>query len=229
MMNGQTLWLEDIDVLGIFCPDTTGRKDADGPIQKVFGKGEYLYLPDDPADKVFFLIDGRVKVGIYGESGKEITKAVLGRGSVFGELSLIGEDHRRDFAFAMEDSRVSILTVEAMNAMMRDHSGLSLFLMRAMGARVRELEHRLESLIFKDSRTRVVEFLYDLARRCGQRVGYEMLIRNFFTHQEIANFTATSRQTVTTVLNDLRSRNIITFNRRRLLVRDMGRLEKEMN
>ncbi len=55
-----------------------------------------------------------------------------------------------------------------------------------------------------------------------------MLVRRFLTHQEIANLTATSRQTVTTVLNELRSKNILTFNRRRLLVRDMELLVAEV-
>ncbi len=51
-----------------------------------------------------------------------------------------------------------------------------------------------------------------------------MLVRNFLTHQEIANLTATSRQTVTTVLNELRNKNVLTFNRKRMLVRDMEKL-----
>jgi CRP-like cAMP-binding protein len=110
---------------------------------------------------------------------------------------------------------------------MRDHSGLSLFLMRILGSRVLEMEQRLESLIFKDSRTRIIDFLLDLGERKGQRVGYEVLVRRFLTHQEIANLTATSRQTVTTVLNDLRNKNILTFNRRRLLIRDMEQLAQE--
>ena len=62
----------------------------------------------------------------------------------------------------------------------------------------------------------------------GQRVGYEYVVRKFITHQEIANLTATSRQTVTTVLNDLRNRNLLTFNRRRLLVRDLDALKEEV-
>jgi CRP-like cAMP-binding protein len=69
--------------------------------------------------------------------------------------------------------------------------------------------------------------LKNLADKKGQRVGYEMLVRKFMTHQEIANLTATSRQTVTTVLNELRNKNILTFNRRRLLIRDMSNLESE--
>ena len=90
-----------------------------------------------------------------------------------------------------------------------------------------EMEQRLEALVFKDSRTRIIEFLHSLATNKGQRVGYEQVVRKFMTHQEIANLTATSRQTVTTVLNDLRNKNILTFDRRRLLVRDMELLAKE--
>ena len=61
----------------------------------------------------------------------------------------------------------------------------------------------LESLVFRDSRSRIVEFLVELTRSRGQRVGYEWVVRKPITHQEIANLTATSRQTVTTTLNDL--------------------------
>lgn len=227
-MNEQSLWfLENIDVTGIFCPKKIRRGDLDNHTQKLYQKGEYIYLPDEHADKIFFLTTGRVKIGTYNEEGKEITKTILHQGEVFGELSMIGESKRRDFAYAMEDTLVCILTTQEMQTLMRDYNALGLFLMKIMGSRVLQMEKRLESLVFKDSRTRVVEFLLDLVEEKGQRVGYEMLVRKFMTHQEIANLTATSRQTVTTVLNELRNKNILTFNRRRLLVRDMEELRKE--
>jgi len=227
-MNNQSFWyLENIDVTGIFCPKKIGRGDLEKHTQKTYQKGDYIYLPNEHADKIYFLTEGRVKIGSYGESGKEITKAILNKGEVFGELSLIGEDRRRDFAYAMEETLLCVLTVDEMRGLLRDHNALNLFLMRIMGSRVLEMEQRLESLVFKDSRTRIVEFLSDLANKKGQRVGYEMLVRKFMTHQEIANLTATSRQTVTTVLNELRNKNILTFNRRRLLIRDMEMLSKE--
>ena len=223
-MSNQSFWfLENVDVIGIFCPDKMGHS-ADNHLHKSFKKGDYIYLPEEHADKIYFLTEGRVKIGSYAESGKEITKSILGKGEVFGELSLIGEDKRRDFAIAMEDTEVCVITVDEMKGLMRDHSGLNLFLMKIMGSRVLEMEQRLEALVFKDSRTRIIEFLKELAEKKGQRVGYEMLVRRFLTHQEIANLTATSRQTVTTVLNELRNKNIITFNRRRLLIRDMTKL-----
>jgi CRP-like cAMP-binding protein len=152
----------------------------------------------------------------------------LSNGEVFGELSLIGEGKRRDFAYAMETTSACSITVEEMRGLLKDHNSLSLFLMRILGSRVLEMEQRLESLVFKDSRSRIVEFLIELVEKNGQRVGYEWVVRKFITHQEIANLTATSRQTVTTVLNELRNKELLTFNRKRLLVRDREALEKEI-
>jgi CRP/FNR family cyclic AMP-dependent transcriptional regulator len=199
----------------------------DRHIHKVFKKGEYIFLPEELADKIFFLTEGSVKIGSYSDSGKEITKAILGKGEVFGESSLIGEEKRRDFAIALEETTICAVTLDEMKSLMRDHSALSLFLLRIMGSRMLEMEQRLESLVFKDSRSRVVEFLVQLGQRKGKRVGFETLVPRFMTHQEIANLTATSRQTVTTILNELRNKNILTFNRRRLLIRDMEQLARE--
>jgi len=228
-MNNQSLWyLENIDMRGIFCPKKVGGGMLNSMTHKSYKKGDYVYLPEEHADRIYFLSEGRIKIGNYAESGKEITKSILTPGEVFGELSLIGEEKRRDFAIAMEDATTCIMTVDQMKGMMREHSGLSLFMMKILGSRVLEMEQRLESLVFKDSRTRIIEFLKNLADKKGQRVGYEMLVRKFMTHQEIANLTATSRQTVTTVLNELRTKNILTFNRRRLLIRDMDLLTAEM-
>lgn len=224
----QSLWyLENIDVTGIFCPNKLG--DNPSHTQRTFKRGEYIYLPEEDSNKIFFLFEGRVKVGTFNEGGKEITKAILSKGEVFGELAAVGEQKRRDFALAMEKSTVCVLPATDIKSMIRENSGLSAFLMNLMGRRMLETEQRLESLVFKDSRSRIVEFLHTLGIKKGQQVGYEVVVRNFITHQEIANMTATSRQTVTTVLNELRNADILTFNRRRLLIRDMNKLRNEIS
>ena len=135
---------------------------------------------------------------------------------------------RHDFAIAVEETTLCSIQASQMKTMIRDHSSLSMFFMKMMGTKVLEMENRLESLVFKDSRSRIVEYLVEMVDKRGQRVGYEWVIRNFLTHQEIANLTATSRQTVTTVLNELRTGEILTFNRKRLLVRDLDKLKSEI-
>ncbi len=229
MSDNQALWyLENIDMTGIFCPKKLGRGDLDQHAQKTFQKGEYIFLPDEHSDRVYFITQGRVKIGTYSDAGKEVTKVILSGGEVFGELALVGEEKRRDFAYAMEDTQVCILSVQDMRSLMREYNALSLFIMKLLAGRVVEMEQRLESLVFKDSRTRIVEFLHELAEKKGRQVGFEREVRRFMTHQDIANLTATSRQTVTTVLNELRNKNILTFNRKRLLVRDMDQLASEV-
>lgn len=93
-----------------------------------------------------------------------------------------------------------------------------------MGFRLRKMERRIESLVFKDARSRIVEFLKEMAEEKGQKVGFETMIKNHFTHKDIASLTGTSRQTVTTIMNELREENVITFDRRRILIRDMEKL-----
>lgn len=227
-MKDQSIWfLENINVNDIFCPTKLGNKLSDQHI-KTFKKGEYIYLPEQTSDRIFFINSGRVKIGNINESGKEITKAILNEGEVFGELSIIGEDKRRDFAFAMETCKVCSITSDEMKNLIKDHNSLNLFLMRVMGSRVLEMEQRLESLVFKDSRSRIIQYIVDSVDKHGQRVGYEWVIRKFITHQEIANLTATSRQTVTTVLNELRNDNLLTFDRKRLLVRELETLRESI-
>lgn len=220
-------YLENIDVTQILCPNKLGDPNRMAQHRHtIFKKGEPVYVPQDMADRIYFISEGRIKISVENEEGKEITKAILGKGEVFGEFSMLGASKRHDFATALEDTNACVVTLEELRSLMRERSELNLFFMRVFAARQLELERRLESLVFRDSRTRVVEFLVELVHKKGQRVGYEWVVRHFITHQEIANMTATSRQTVTTTLNDLRAQKLLTFNRSRLLVRDLEALEK---
>ena len=224
--NHDIWFLENIDLTGIFCPKKLGAS-MDTHEYKEFRRGEYIYMSHDIADRIFFLTEGRVKIGSYSDSGKEITKAILSKGEVFGELAIVKSGKRGDFALAMEDTKCCVITKEELKELLREHNAFSLFLMKVLGSRALEMENRLESLVFKDSRKRIIEFLLEMQEKSGERVGYEYVIRKFITHQEIANLTATSRQTVTTVLNDLRSSDIIKFDRKRLLIRDLEALQTE--
>jgi CRP/FNR family cyclic AMP-dependent transcriptional regulator len=102
---------------------------------------------------------------------------------------------------------------------------LSFKMLKLVGLRLIKLERKLELLVFKDARTRIVEFLKDTASWKGKKVGFETLIPTKLTHKDIASLTGTSRQTVTTVLNELKDQNLINFDRRRILIRDLEKLK----
>lgn len=191
-------------------------------------RGETLFQPGDKADFVYFIVKGKLKISALNAEQKEVTKAIYGAGDLFGEQALIGDEHRRDWAVALQDTSLRVLSAQEMLGLLQGRNDLTILLMQLIASRQKDMERRLESLVFRDSRSRVVECLVHLTAQKGQRVGYEWILRNPITHQEIANLTATSRQTVTTTLNDLRYSKILTFDRKRLLVRDLDKLKAEI-
>lgn len=228
-MDRSNYWyLQNIDAVGIFCPDKMMSL-TDLHQEKTFKKGEYIYLKDDDSDKIYMLVSGRVKIGSYGEADKEIIKAILGKGEVFGELALVSDGKRNEFAQAMEEAEVCVVRKDDLHLLFRERTTYQQFFLKLFGNRILAMENRLERLVFKDSRSRIIDFLLELSDQKGERIGFEIVLRKFMTHQELANMTATSRQTVTTVLNDLRSKDIIKFDRRRLLIRDREKLALELS
>ncbi len=187
-------------------------------------KNEFIYIPNELSNKIFLLKEGTIKVGNYTDDGREILKIVLRPGEIFGEMSLTGEGKREDFAQAVEDVVYCVFDLHNIEQMFQMNPKLSLKITKIIGWRLKRVENKLADLVFKDARTRIVDFLKSQAEQYGKKVGYETLIWNKLTHKDIASLTATSRQTVTTVLNELRTQNLIYFDRKRILIRDMDKL-----
>lgn len=190
-----------------------------------YKKDDFIFLSNQPSNKVYIVESGRVKIGSMSDPEKEVLKAILGEGEIFGEMVLAGEERRQDFAVAMDaHTVVKSLSAVEMSEMMNENPQINRTIFQLLGKRIRRAERRLASIILKDARTRIVDFLRELAEERGQKVGFETMIKNHFTHKDIANLTGTSRQTVTTTLNALRDKNIINFDRRRILIRDLDLL-----
>ncbi len=225
MKDSGNLWFfEESDLFDVLCPHKTpGMENTHIP--SVYQKDDYIYFPQDASEQIYMISNGRVKIGTYTPDKKEVVKAILAKGEIFGELALAGEEVRTDFAQAMDnDTRICVMSINDLKDLMKDNQELSFKILRIVGWRLRKMERKIESLVFKDARTRIVEFLKDTANERGQKVGFEMMIKNHLTHKDIASLTGTSRQTVTTVMNELREKNLINFDRRRILIRDMEKL-----
>lgn len=193
--------------------------------EKEYKRGAYLFKVNHRADKVFYVKEGRIKLSVTGRDGKELIKRIYHEGELVGESAMMGE-RRLNTAQALEECVVQVIPVQVLFNAMQKNNGLGNHLMLMFGERMIQMEKRLESLVFKDAKTRIFDFLHQWAVKRGKKVGYEMLVSKSLPHRVIASLTETSRQTVTTALNDLRRENIVTFNRKRLLIRDMDQLAK---
>lgn len=226
MAREAALWFfESVNLYQILCPHKVKMMPEQHSFLH-FKKDEFVYLPNEPSQNIYMIAEGRVKIGRYLEDGKEIVLSILTKGEIFGELAVAGEETRKDFAQAMDnDTTLCPLSIDELKDLMFENKELSFRILKLVGLRLMKLERKLELLVFKDARTRIVEFLKDAASWKGKKVGYETLIQTKLTHKDIAALTGTSRQTVTTVLNELKDANIINFDRKRILIRDLDKLQ----
>ncbi|MEZ4907417.1 MAG: Crp/Fnr family transcriptional regulator [Saprospiraceae bacterium] len=195
-------------------------------VEKKIKKNDSIYTPVDSQNEVYYIKSGAVKIGCYNDSGREITKFIFYKSELFGESAISGTKKRRDYSYAIENTTILQMDVNILKKAIQSDIELSWYFVNLLTARNIAYDERLESMVLKDSRTRIIDYLLEEIKKNGKQVGYEIVIKKLITHQEIANLTSTSRQTVTTVLNILKNHNIITFDRHRLLVRDLDKLKE---
>ena len=225
MTTTAALWyFESVDLYKILCPHRVKRMHERHKFLS-FKRDQFIYMTDDPALYVYLVVNGRVRIGHYLENGNEVTTAILSQGEIFGELAMAGEVNRRDFAQAMDSATICPVTTEQLKDLMYENKELSFKILKLIGLRLMKLERKLELLVFKDARTRIVEFLRDMASWKGTKVGYEIMIPMSLTHKDIAALTGTSRQTVNAVLNELKASNLINFNRKQILIREIEKFQ----
>jgi CRP/FNR family cyclic AMP-dependent transcriptional regulator len=225
MTNTAALWyFESVNLYHILCPHKVKAMAGRHKFLS-FKRDQFIYFPEEPALYIYMISEGRVRIGHYLDDGKEVIKSILTTGEIFGELALAGEEKRNDFAQAMDDkTTVCPLSIEELKELMFENKELSFKLLKLVGLRLMKLERKLELLVFKDARTRIIEFLKDAASWKGKKVGTETMIPTKLTHKDIASLTGTSRQTVTTILNELKEQNLINFDRKKILIRDLEKL-----
>ena len=191
---------------------------------RTVSKHRFVFNQGDKSDYLYFLIQGTIKFGIHSVDDKEVIKSILHPRALFGEQAILGDYERDNFAKAMDEVIYIEIKVADFKQIMRRNFDLNLNVIDLLGKKIRLAEKRLESLVLQDARTRIIEFIKENAKNFGPQVGYEMLLKHSLTQQDIANFTGTSRQTVTSVLNDLKKSNQIYFKRKSILIRDMASL-----
>lgn len=206
---------------------TTDEKDRLAEAMEFRKKPRYttIYQPGEASQHIYLLAKGPIKISTHSNEGKEVIKQLIHPEAIFGELALVGEQERNETAQSLkEEVHYYTIRVSDFQRILFGNPNVSRQVLSLFGQRMMAAERKLEELIFKDARSRIVGFLHRVVSERGRRVGFEMLLKHSLTHQDIANITCTSRQTVTLVLNELRKENLIYFNRGRILVRDMDEL-----
>ncbi|HEY2374380.1 MAG TPA: Crp/Fnr family transcriptional regulator [Gemmatimonadaceae bacterium] len=189
--------------------------------EKSYPKGSVILFEDDPGDSLFVVRDGRVKVVLIGEDGREVILGVLGVGEYFGELSLIDDRPRSAHVIAMEDSNLLVLRREDFRKRVESSPSVAWSLLTELSRRLRRADDKIGGLVLLDVPGRIARLLLDLAEESGTNA-----IEKTLTHQTIAQMIGASRETVSRAMKDFQDAGWITVERRRIALADRSALEQ---
>ncbi|NRA91622.1 MAG: Crp/Fnr family transcriptional regulator [Psychroserpens sp.] len=215
-----TWFFEDVNLFNILCPHKFKAYKADHDFNS-YKKEDYIYFENDSSNKVYLIEKGKVKLGYYSEEGEEVVKAILTRGELFGEKAILGERTREEFAQSL-DNKTSIcpVGVDTLHDLMRDNQTFSFRIYKFIGFKFKKLERRLQLLLFKDTKSRLVEFLDELCTDYGYECpeNGDHVIKHPYTQKDIASLIGTSRPTLNILMNELKEENYIDFSRKEIRI-----------
>jgi CRP/FNR family transcriptional regulator len=160
---------------------------------------------------VYFLKNGTIKIVSLTSDGDELIKDIIKKGDIFGIMCLLGVKNDDDYAIAMEDSTICVIDSDYFKKMMDENQNLNNFIFKLAGNRIKKLERNLASLIYKDSKTRIIDFIIDYVKDYGVEEGKFFIVKNLLSNSEIGKLTSTSRQTVNKTLNELKRDSFIDY------------------
>ena len=189
--------------------------------ERSYPKGSVILFQDDPGDSLFVLRDGRVKVVLIGEDGREVILGVLEPGAHFGELALIDDQPRSAHVIAMEDAQLLVLRREDFRRRVEANPTVAWALLTELSRRLRRADVKIGGLVLLDVPGRIARLLLDLADETGSEQ-----IEKPLTHQTIAQMIGASRETVSRAMKEFQDAGLIRVERRRISIGDREALEK---
>ena len=191
-------------------------------------KGDFIYFDSHLLNKLFFIKDGYIRIGYINEKGEEVVKEIIQKGEIFGQFTLLKNNLNGEFAQAFKsDVSLCAFNIEDFEKILLRKPQLAIHYSKQMGQKLRHTENRILNLLSKDVRTRLLGFFYQLAVQHGcTELSTNCSIENFLTHEDIARLIGSSRQTVTTLINQLENEGILSFNRQIIDIKDVKLLLK---
>ncbi len=189
-------------------------------------RGETLFTEGDPGDRLYVIIDGKIKLGTTSNDGRESLLAVLGPGEMFGELSLFDPGPRTATATALTETNVLGLGHEALGPWLTGRPEVAKALLMALAQRLRRTNENLSDLVFSDVPGRVAKALVDLGEKFGVKQQDGLYVEHDLTQEELAQLVGASRETVNKALADFVQREWIKLEPRAVLLIDSERLNK---
>ncbi len=212
------------EVLGITGPAPEGRQVHKEVMD--LSKGQMIFGMGDPANGIYVVNSGPIKIYRLWEDGREITLAIVGAGDIFGEEALVSRNGFTTFAETLEQCSIVFIRRDDVLLQIAQRPTLATALMQLTGERLMAAQQQVENLAFRRVTSRVADLLLRLAQLESRADEGEIAIHPGLTHQQMASLVGTTRETFTSTLSKLAQMNIVRSKRRTLYILDLPALEE---
>lgn len=206
--------------------DDTAQTLLENMVKSRMERGDVLFHEGDQGDKLYVIVEGKIKLGRTSSDGRENLLAILGPGEMFGELSLFDPGPRTATATAIAETQILGLSNEQLQRFITSRPYVAGTLLAALARRLRRTNENLADLVFTDVPGRVAKALLDLSRRFGRPVENGVMVAHDLTQEELAQLVGASRETVNKALADFASRGWLKLEARAVLLQDLDRLQR---
>jgi CRP/FNR family cyclic AMP-dependent transcriptional regulator len=189
-------------------------------------RGDRLFHEGDAGDRLYVVLEGKIKLTRAASDGRENLLSVLGPSEMFGELSLFDPRPRTSSAVAVTDARLAALAHADLLSWLTGRPDVALHLLRALAQRLRRANDVMADLVFTDVPGRVAKALLDLADRFGEQQDEGLQVHHDLTQEELAQLVGASRETVNKALADFAARGWLQLSAKSVLLIDPDRLAK---
>jgi CRP/FNR family cyclic AMP-dependent transcriptional regulator len=193
-------------------------------------KGDFIYFEAFNHNKLYFIKDGHIRIGYIDNDGTETITEIIDRGEIFGQFTLEKNNLNGEFAQAYKsDVSLCAFTIEDFEKLLNRKPEIALKYTKQVGHKLRNVQNRLVNLLNKDVRTRLINFfIMHVSGEAENNAEDKLTIPNFLTHEDIAHLIGSSRQTVTTLINEIENEGLIRFTRQRITIPSVKNLQKQV-
>jgi len=182
-------------------------------------RGGVLFYPEDPAETLLILTQGSVRLYRLGSDGREATLDVHGPGHLLGISTLLPGAFYGMYAEAMDDTEALLLGLETLTRLIGVQPAVGVALTTQMTRQTRGVQDRLSGLVFLEVSQRLALALLSLAERQEPWPdGGTLALRERISHQHLAHMVGSTRETITKLLGDFRTRGLLDLGYRRIIL-----------
>ncbi len=194
--------------------------------RRTLARGHVVFSEGDAGDRLFVVLDGKVKISRAAADGRENLLAVLGTAEMFGELSLFDPGPRTASVTTITESTLASLDHDDLRPLLIERPAVAVQLLKALAQRLRRTNEAMADLVFTDVPGRVAKALLDLSAKFGVVEGNGTRVRHDLTQEELAQLVGASRETVNKALSEFAHRGWLRIDGRSVLILDADRLAR---